>query len=1012
MHRFIFVLVLLVCFSSCLLAQPITVKGKVQDATSGISILGATITIKNELATVVSDKDGRFTIKAKPGDVLYVSFVGYLASETKLSVNEGELSINLFPANEQLAEVMVTGVLGIRRAARELGTSSQNINTSEINQAKPVNPVLGLASKVAGLRINMFDSKVDPDVQINLRGIRSHNGNNAPLYVVDGVPVPDINRLNPNDIEFINVLKGANAAAVYGSDGVNGALMITTKKGRAGRQTISYSNTTLFESVTRLPDQQSEYGNGLNGQYSPSQYQSWGPSYDGSVKPLGSALPDGSEYSLPYSHVQDGRKNFFNKGVTMQNDVSLSGGDERSTYFMSVQNVKTTGIVPGDKNQRTGARFNGSRKFGKLSTSYNVNYVLNKNNVTPSEPWSTVYRLPSSLDYNGLKDWQNSLHANPNYWFSTNQPNPYFNADNQRTVTDQQTINANIELNYSFTPWFNIIYRVGLYNRNTQSRATTGKFTYTTPGRTNIAGSVNDGSSDFRRINSDLILNFERKFGKFSTRLLVGNNIRTDDTKALNLSASALVVPGLFNPGNRTGELGGASSINQYRQVAAFSEFTAGYNNFLFLTLTGRNEWVSVLNPDNRSYFYPGISTSFIFSDAIQSVQNSKVISFGKVYASFNKTGNVGGLSPYSLQNTYSQNNGFPYGNLPGYTLGTTYPNPDLKPEFVQSYEAGTQIRFFNNRLNLEAAYVYSVSSDGIIQTTVPGSTGYADAWANAFKVSNRVIELSLDGDVIRSKKLRWNVGANLTHLKSEVKEIYGELDRLFIFRQNYLIVNQPYNLYLFTDYKRDPDGRVIVNSNTGNPVGTTELYNGGTGTPPWQIGFHTSFDFNGFHIGAQFDWRMGAVMYSEAANRMISDGTSPLTTGYDRMPFVIPNSSIETAPGKYEANTSVQTAGDRNYWANFVGPVQSNYAVSADFFKLRELNIGYTFPGKWLGEQNVVKRVNIALIGRNLFSIWAKDNMYNDPEFIYAGGNGEGYLSWRHLPPTRMIGFNINVGF
>ncbi|WP_276480405.1 SusC/RagA family TonB-linked outer membrane protein [Paraflavitalea pollutisoli] len=1002
---------MLFCMASSLWvsAQERTITGLVKDATGDAFLQGASVGIKNKKQTALTQTDGRFAIAAATGDVLIVSFVGYLTLEVKAADN---LVILLKPTGEQLSEVIVTGALGIKRSARELGTASQNIRTQELNQARPVNPILGLASKVSGLRINMFDSKVDPDVQVNLRGIRSHNGNNAPLYVVDGVPVPDINRINPNDIESINVLKGANAAAVYGSDGVNGALMITTKKGRNGRQVINYTNTTLFESVMRLPDQQNEYGMGLNGVYNPTQYQSWGPTYDGSMKNVGGALPDGSQWQLPYEGIKDGRKDFFDVGMTTQNDISLSGGDERSTFFLSAQDVYTKGIVPGDKNRRTGARFNGTRKFGKLQAAYNINYVLNKNDITPSEPWSTVYRLPSNIPYGAVEDWQNNLYANPNYWFSTNQPNPYFNAANQRTETKQQTLNANVELSYRFAPWLNAIYRVGLYNRNAQSRATVGKFTYTTAGRTNIAGSVNDGSNDFRRLNSDLILNFEKTFGKFSTRLLVGNNIRTDETKAVNLSASALVVPDLFNPGNRTGELGGSSSITRYRQVAAYGEFTAGYDNFLFVTLTGRNEWVSVLNPDNQSYFYPGVSTSFIFTDAIKALKESKSISYGKVYASYNRTGNVGGLSPYALQNTYSQTNGFPFGNQPGYTLGTTYPNANLKPEFVTSFEIGTQLAFFNNRLNVEAAYVHSNSSDGIIQTTVPGSTGYAEAWANAFKVSNRVIELNVNGDVISKRNLRWNIGITATNLVSEVKEIYGELDRLFIFRQNYLVKGQPYNLYLFTDYRRDPQGRVIVDKTTGNPVATTELYNGGTGTPPWQLGFHTAFDFKGFHVGAQFDWRMGAIMYSEAANRMISDGTSPLTTQYDRQSFVIPNSVIETTDGKFEPNTTVKTNGDRNYWANFVGPVQSNYAVSADFFKLRELNIGYSIPARWLSGQQIVKNATVGLIGRNLFSIWNKANIYNDPEFIYQGGNGEGYLSWRHLPPTRMVGFNVQVGF
>jgi TonB-linked SusC/RagA family outer membrane protein len=1011
MRKRIWMMFCLVCQVVAALAQDAPLTGQLLDSETGSPLAKATLQYVNKNIRTVTGEDGQFSIAYYPGEVLMITHTGYKPHQMVVRKGQPFLRLSLDPNPKELTEVVVTGALGLRRAAREQATSSKVLNTAAINQGKPVNPILGLASKVAGLRINMFDSKVDPDVQINLRGIRSHSGSNAPLYVVDGVPVPAINRINPNDIESINVLKGANAAAVYGSEGVNGVLIITTKKGRVGQQQLRYSNTTMFESVSRLPEQQDRFGNGLNGVYNPTQYQSWGPEYDGSMKPVGVVLPDGSQWELPYSAVKDGRRDFFETGITTQNDISLSGGDAVSTYFLSLQDVITKGIIDGDKNRRTGVRLNASRKFGKLKTGFTVNYVFNKNDVTPSEPWSTVYRLPANLPLKEVQDWRNTPYANPNFWFSTNQPNPYFNVDNQRNLTKQQTLNASLQLEYPVTRWLELIYRAGLYNRVENIHNTVGKFSYTTAGRTDIAGSVSDGSANFTRLNSDLMLNFHKKIGRFTNRLILGNNLRADDTKEINISASALVVPDLFNPGNRTGQLGGSSSVTQYRQTAIFGEFTTGFDDYLFLTLTGRNEWVSVLNPDANSYFYPGAGLSFIFSEAIPAIRQSKIISYGKLYTSLNRTGNVSGIAPYALNNTYSQTNGFPFGTLPGFSLGTTYPNFNMKPEFVNSFEVGTQVGLFDNRLKAELTYAHSMSSDGIVETEIPGSTGYSAALVNAFKVANDIVEVDISGDIIRNRKLRWNLGATLYHMKNEVKEIYGELDALFTFRQNYVIVGQPYNTFMFRDYRRDDMGRIIVDATTGNPVGTNELYIAGTGTPPWQLGFHTSLDVGNFHLGAQFDWRMGAIMYSEAANRMISDGTSPLTVKYNRQPFIIPNSSIETADGKYVENTSVYTAGDRNYFANFVAPVQSNYAVPADFFKLRELVISYNLPSKFLGKQGVLKDASISLVGRNLFSIWHSKNIYNDPEFVYAGGSSEGYLSWRHLPPTRMVGFSINLG-
>ncbi|WP_241739080.1 SusC/RagA family TonB-linked outer membrane protein [Pontibacter beigongshangensis] len=999
----------MLCLAVGAFAQERTITGKVAEKATGEALPGVTVRVKNTSHATTTDSEGKFAIHAQAGQVLVFSYIGYSMQELPVMPKTQTANIALEVNSNNLAEVVVTGALGIKRSAKELGTSSEQFDTQELTQGKVVNPVLGLASKVSGLRINMFDSKVDPDVQVNLRGIRSHTGNNAPLYVVDGVPIPDINRLNPNDIESVNVLKGANAAAIYGSDGVNGVLMITTKKGRAGTQAINFTNTTTIERVSRLPEQQREFGNGMNGVYDPLQYQSWGPRYDGEMRPIGPRMADGSTWQLPYAAVKDGRKNFFDTGITTQNDLSFAGGDDNSTYYFSVQDVLTKGIVPGDENRRTGGRFNGSRSFGRLSTSYNLNYVFNKNDVTPSEPWSTVYRLPANIPVEQASDWQNTMYASPDYWFSANQLNPYFNAANRRAVSDQQTFNGNIELNYNAAPWLDIIYRAGVYSRNTDSRATIGKYTYTTAGRTNIPGSVSDGSANFRRINSDLILNFQKEFGRFSTRLLLGTNFRTDQSKGVNLSSSALVVPGLYNQDNRTGQLGGSSEIIQDRRVAGYGEFTLGYNDYLFLTMTGRQESVSVLSPENRDYFYPGVSGSFIFSEAINSLRNSNLLSFGKAYVSYNKTGNVV-VSPYQLQNVYSQSNGFPYGNLPGFSLGTSDANPDLKPEFVKSFEVGTQLSFLSNRLNVGAAFVHAKTTDGTIEADISAGSGFTSAWVNAFTAVNKIVELDISGDIIHNKDLVWNVGANFTYIKSEVQEIYGDVQQLFHFRQNYLIVGKPYNSYMFTDYGRDPQGRIIINPATGNPANTSELYYGGTGTPPYQIGLNTSLSYKGFNLGAQFDWRKGAVVYTEAAARMIQDGTSPLTTQYGRQPFVIPNSVIETSPGVFVENTEIMTQGDRNYFANYVANVQSNYAVSADFFKLRELSLSYTLPATVLAGQRVLKGATIGLVGRNLFSIWSKDNIYNDPEFVYAGGSSEGYMSWRHLPPTRVVGITLGV--
>ena len=989
-------------------AQRTTITGKVTNALQK-PLVGASVFVAGKNESVYTDQDGAFAIAANSGDQLSIAYVGFKRQTILLTNASSSLLIILENEENQLADLVVTGALGIKRSARELGTSTQTIKDDYLNQGKTINPLNGLTSKVSGLRVNMYDSKVDPQIQIVMRGSRSLNRTkNEPLYVLDGVPVPTIGRINPNDIEEITVLKGANAAALYGSEGVNGAIMITTKQGAKGRGRVTFSNTTTFSKVMMLPPAQNTFGQGVNGAYVPTQYESWGPAFDGSLKNVGAVLPNGTQPQARYAAPdKDNRLDLFDTGFNMQNDVSFSGGDDKSTYFLSVQDVKIKGIIPEDESRRTGARFNGTRKFGKLNTSYNVNYVLFNKNTTPDGPWITAYQLPANFDFNNMRNWQDrTSSANPANFFTDQQKNPYFQVDNYRDDTKQQTLNGKVELDYQFTPWFKALYRFGYYSTVAETRSTVGKFEGA--GQRNVNGSVNDGSDNFRKMNSDLILNFNKDFGKFTTRLLIGQNLRSDYTKSQTLSSANLLFPDLFNQGSALGQVSGRSTITKFRSLATYGEFTAGYNNYLFLTLTGRNDWVSTLSKENRSYFYPGVSASFVFSEAINSLKNNTILSFGKVYASYNKTGN-NTLNPYSLNNPYSQANGFPFGNLVGFLPGSTFPNPDIEPEFVTSYEAGIQLGLFNNRLNFEGAYVFSDSKGQIFNATTSRATGYASARVNAGRLTNSVIELNLNGDIIRNSNFKWNLGFNYTYINNQVEELFEGLQSFNIFRQSYANIGQAYPSLQVSDYKRDPNGNVVINAANGNPVVATDATHLGTMVPPHQMGLNTMVTYKNISLGAQFDWRMGGWLYSEIVPRMYTAGTHPATVEFNRQPFIYPNSVIETSPGVFVPNTTVLSRGDKAFW-QAQGAVQSNTAAKSDFFKMRELNVTYNFPAKLLAKQNVIKEARLSFIANNLFLIRHKDNTYGDPEYLY--NDTDGYISFRQVPPYRTFGFNVNVVF
>ncbi|WP_394675997.1 SusC/RagA family TonB-linked outer membrane protein [uncultured Sphingobacterium sp.] len=990
-----------------------TVEGRILDLKTEEPISGVSIRVKESIksSSVMTGSQGSFRIRLHQGQTLVISHLNYTPQEIQVRGGQSNLVIRLAEDPHMLSEVNVTGALGIKRQARELGTSAQSVDNQELNLGKVVNPLLALSSKVAGLRINATDlttGKTDPGIQIRLRGTRSLNrSKNDPIYVVDGVPLPDITRINPNDIQDITVLKGANAAALYGSEGVNGAIMITTKSGRAERGQINYSNSTLFSKVFLLPPAQQRFGQGQNGVYSPVANESWGDRFNGEVRDFGLPI-NGVQPTKVYSAPdKDNRLDFFDTGVTVQNDLSFSSGDDKGSYYVSLQDVRIKGVIPGDKSSRTGVRFNGSRRFNKLNTSFNTNYVFFKNNTTSDGPWLSVYTQPANIDYKDARNWQDPSSPNhPLNWYNpvAGTRNPIFMADNNRNTSDQHTLNSKLEFNYEFTDWLDATFRTGLYFQSEPGRVTNRKLVSNIATR-NINGSVNDTHRGFTRFNNDLILNFHKNFGDFSTKFLVGQNVRMDDTKSINISATNLLFEDIFNQGSRTGELTGGSTITKYRSLATYGEFTAGYKNYLFLTFTGRNDQVSVLDPGNNSYFSPGVSSSFVFTDAIASLQKSRVLSYGRIFASFNKTGNVT-LDPYRLNLSYSQTAGFPFGSLVGFTPSLSEPNRSIKPEFVKSFEVGTQLGFFNDRLRTDIVYAYSDSDGQIFDAGISRATGFNSTIVNAGQIINKTYEIMINGTAIKSKDLNLQFGLNFSYTDTKAKNLYAG-DEFNIFRQAYAIKGLQYPTLRMTDFLRE-DGKIVLDPN-GNVIPSEEEKVMGTMVPPYLFGFNTKFNYKSFTMGFQIDARLGSWMYSEVIPRMFAAGTHPETAKYDRQPFIMPNSMVRLADGSIVENNEVYSKGDKAWWTAY-GNIQSVTAAKGDYLKLRELYIGYDLPQSWLSHQRMIKKASIGFVGNNLFIVRHSSNTIGDPEALY--NQTDGYNSFRQIPTSRSMGFNVNITF
>jgi len=1020
-------------------AQDVLLKGTVRDAVTMKALAGVSLKTATGETLTATNSDGSFSIRAQKQQVLTFTYLGFKNHVFTVNQQSADLQIDLEPLDNQLSEVVITGALGIKRNARELGVSTAQVGGAQLNQASVVNPLNGLQGKVAGLQVNMFDSGVNPQVRVTLRGARNiSDDNNEPLIVIDGVPMPTIeyfnpqqatavrsatafSLINPNDIEDISILKGANAAAIYGSQGVNGVILVTTKKGSGGKGRISYDNSTTFDRIAWLPELQTTYGAGINGVYSGNTTESWGPAYDGNMVKVGPVLPDGTQWELPFAPIKNQKRDFFDTGITEQNGLSFSGGDDQSTYFLSGQHVYTKGTLPKDRNEKLSFRINGSRKFAKkLHTEYSVNYVHINTNTTSSEPWNNVRNLPWFIDLEQLKDWQNDYKAMPEYYFSNSSINPYWGIDNQRSERKQNNLNGTLSFDYQFTPWMKAIYRAGLNSTQSDVRAFNAKVSYpdvfdengnklVRPGAAN--GNVQDAYARNDQFNSDLILQFNKSFGDYSVKGILGQNYQDIRAKSFNLASAAINVPGTYNQANRTGNLSGESYLSHWRRLGFYGEATFGYKEFLFATFNGRRETISLLDPENRSYFYPGGNISFIASDAVQVLKQSKVISFLKFYASASKTANVT-IDPYQLNNTYSLANGFPFGNLYGSNISTTNSNNNIKPEFVYSWETGLNLGVFNDRLRFEGVYAYADSRDQILSVATSYATGFASTFRNAARMKSKSIELSLSGDIFRQQNFSWSLGINYTHNDNTGEELFGDLPYLNQWKGLYLVPGSRYPTYLVPDYVRDDQGRVIVDASTGRPSQATELKNVGTSQPVHIVGVNTNVRYKNISLIAVIDARWGSQYYTAAAENEIQNGLAPRTIDYDRQDFIFPNSVIEVTPGVYAENTSVyvQGGGNKDYWNGLDKAIFSNNVFDARYIKLREVSIRYDLPQSLFKESKFIQGASFALIGRNLINLRAKDNIYGESEFIYIGGVG--FSGWRTLPAQRTFGFNLNLSF
>ena len=1063
MKKILFSLFLAVFVLAVANAQVRPVTGTVKDD-KGAAVAYASVKVKGQASAVVADEKGNFKISAAPNATLVVSATGFAPSEVKASA--ATIDVVLTRQVEDLENVVVTAQ-GIRKKSKEIGYAYSKVSNDEINVGRSPQLTQALAGKVSGLAVYTVNNSVDPAVKVVLRGYRSLTGNNEALIVIDGMQTTAtaLATINPNDVDNVSILKGGQAATLYGSAGVNGALVITTKQGSKGKLKVQFSNSTNFEEVSFLPDFQNEYGSGSQyypinfggAGYDPSaanrakqnwrpyENQQYGDKYDGSKRIAGRVLEDGSSLVVPYSDVENVRRRSFDIGISTNNQASFQGGDETSSYYLSVENQKINGIVPGDISDRTGVRVKSTKEYGNLSTTFNAAYTQIAYDRTGSDFQNDIINTASWVDLTTMRDWRTNKFANPNGYYNDYYNNPYFNKDINRLRYKDANFSGSFDVTYKVLPWMQLYNRLGIMNNSRTGKNTVEKFTYSDWARdeayipaewghdddypgiyraiSNVLGSVTDYSSTENVVNNEFQARIQKDIANVENKLTLGYSIYQRYTKSINVSSSSIVVDNVYNVSNRQGNLGGGESNTTERKFGYYADLNSNLKNmeYLNLNLTARYDATSRFFKQTRaanqySYLYYGAALSFIVTDAFPALK-SNVLNYAKLRTSYNKNGNDN-IPLYGLDLAYNNGANFPYGNNVGLTVGNTLPDANLKPEFVTALEFGAELSMFKNRVNLDVS-MYDQSSVGQVLTVkVPNSTGFSNLLINVGEVKNFGYEADLKVQLLRDTKIKWDVNIKYSYNDNKVETLYPGITQFayggYSYATTNVILGQRFPVLKTTGYyyAKDGSGARRVSPTTGYPVQNTALTERGSTLPRHMVGLGSSLSYSDFRLSFNFEYRGGNVIYSDLGRQMTFTGSGAWTS--NRTEHIYPNSYyIDPTTGADVKNNSVYVR-EPEYalWVNNYRQIAENFVTPGWFIKLRDLNLSYTIPASLVKKSKLFSGANVALYGRNLFTIVDKKNQFTDPEFSYTSGNGLGISNTLQTPPVRQYGFNVNFVF
>lgn len=1001
---------LMVFFVQILFAQTITVKGVVKSNEDGLPLPGVGIIIKNTSTGSITDFDGNYEIQANKNSVLVFSYVGFTSQE--IIVTSNIINVTLI-SGESLKEVVITA-LGIKKERKSLGYAVQAVKADELLEGNQSSLVNGLQGKVSGVTIVNSGGAPGSSAIIMIRGGSSITGNNQPLFIVDGLPIDNStssslevassNRasdINPEDIESISVLKGPAAAALYGIQAAEGAVIITTKRGKAGASIVTYSGSVSIDNIIGTSDVQTLYGQGkqivtsLGTNIDTDSPLSWGNSTAGS--PI-------------FNNIED----FFSNAITSNHTVSYSGGTDKSNVYFSIGDVSQEGTIESTSYDKTSFRINASSAINdNLTLGVSANYITTKTNSTKQgnasgSSFLSLLGYPANVD---ASDYLNADNSQKSFFLDQQFDNPYWSIENSPNTDEVNRLMGVVNLNYKFLENFNLTYKVGIDNFTQFNKKITGDGSLV-DNREN--GYISQFESDHKSLNSNLMLSFQKNITEdFSLDAMVGNSVEELDIRTTYTSGIGFQAPGIYSIGNvLTANQYISELITRKRMVGVFGELKFGWQNALFLTATGRNDWSSTLPKDKRSFFYPSIGMSAVVTDLFKKAGNDITSSNGLTYLQLRSTwAKVGKDAPIgALESSLGTNlNG---AASSAYTWnGVNVGNPNLEPEFTNSFEVGVDARFFESRIGLDLTYYISKSKNQILRDIrVPPTTGTFYATLNGGSITNSGLEALLSIKVLpTSSEFKWDVALNFGMNESKVNELPGFLNEV------YLSDSWTFNataagaaildgsLFGLRGYRpqRNDNGDVVIGSN-GLPTLVVETYDDVTRMPDWTLGFSNAFSYKDFRLSFLLDIVQGVDVYNATESALVYYGLSTQTLNRNEttvLPGVDASGAVNAVP----------VTMDQAFYQNYYYKNTENFIEDGSFARLRYVTLAYKLPSKIL-EKSVFSSVEFYATGRNLFTMTNYSGVDPEVNTFGAGIAGAGSMSIDNLGTPNIQGFDLGL--